>query len=106
MNIFRNFQPPEGVVDNNLSSDRVIGLKPIDGLKPKSSTGLVDPRLFKGENSLHLCMNLENSLWYFRYAQGNIPGALDQHFTTVEKALEYAKTYFRERNLEIVEIQE
>lgn len=92
---------PDGIIDNNFASDRVLILKVIDGKKPMSSTGQVDPRLFTGENNLHLVMNTENSLWSFRYDRGNIPGALNQKFTSVERALDFARSYLRDRNIEI-----
>lgn len=103
---FQDFRPKEGVIDNNYASDRVLVLKVIDGLKAKSSLGVVDPRLFNGENNLHLVMNTENSLWGFKYDRGNIPGALNQQFTSVERALQCATTYLKDRNIEIIEVIE
>lgn len=103
MNNFGEQRHPD---DNNFSNDRVLYIRPVDGLKPKSVTGLVDPRLFTGENNLHLVMDTENCLWGFRYERGNIPGALNTKFTSVEKALEHAKSYLRDRNLEIYKIDD
>lgn len=87
------------------SSDRILMLKPIGG-KPVSSTGLVDPRLFKGENRLHLTMEPQTSIWYFKYDQGGLPEPLKQRFTSFRIAKEYATDYFKKRNVEITEVIE
>ena len=44
----------EEFIDTKLrSNNRTLVLKPVDGKKAASSTGLVDPRLFTGGNNLH-----------------------------------------------------
>lgn len=87
------------------SSDRVLILKPIGG-KTVSSTGMVDPRLFKGENKLHLIMEPQSSIWYFKYEQGGLPELLKQRFTSFRMAKEYAEDYYKKRNVEITEVIE
>lgn len=86
------------------SSDRILVLKPIDGAKPLSSTGLVDTRLFTGENKLHAIMDDTNCMWRLKYDQGGLPPALKQTFTGFSKLIDYTKTYFKKRNIEIVDI--
>ena len=49
------------------STDRVLVLREIPGQKVRATSGLVDPRLFKGENALHVFMDPATCLWYFKY---------------------------------------
>lgn len=90
--------------------DRVLMLELIDGKKPVSSTGLVDPRLFKdGEdaNRLHAVMDQETCLWSFKYEKGAVPPALkDMKFTGFKKAKQFAEDYFLKRNIKITEIKD
>lgn len=93
--------------DKMRRTDRILVLKPVEGKSSKSSTGLVDPRLFKGENSLHVVMDPSSCLWSFKYEQGGLPFPLrDVSFTSFGKALNHAKEYFKSRNVEIVEIKD
>ena len=85
-------------------SDRILVLKVKDGEKPLSSTGLVDPRLFTGENKLHAVQNPRNLLWSFKYDQGGLPPVLKQQFTNFETLFKHATSYFATRNIEIVEV--
>lgn len=85
-------------------SDRVLVLKVKDGEKAKSSTGLIDPRIFNGENKLHAVQDPKNLLWSFRYDAGGLPPPLKQKFTNFTTLLNHAKIYFSKRNIEIVEI--
>ena len=84
------------------SDDRILVLKVKDGEKPKSSTGLVDTRLFTGENKLHLKRN--RTLWEFKYDQGGVPPQLKDRFTKFDIALQHAKKYFETRNIEIEKV--
>lgn len=85
-------------------TDRILVVQVIDGKRPKSSTGIVDPRLFTGENKLHLILDPRSRLWYFRYEQGGIPPILKQRFTSYDIALDFITKYLATRNLKIVEI--
>lgn len=87
-----------------LSDDRVLILKVIDGKKAVSSTGMIDTRLFTGENRLHAVIDERTGMWNMRYETGGLPGPLQQKFTTFEQLLEFAKQYFKTRNVEIVEV--
>lgn len=86
------------------SADRILKLKPKEGEKPLSSTGLVDPRLFTGENTLHVVRDSVNLLWYFQYDMGGLPEPLKGRFTTFEKAFKHAKDYLDRRNINIEEV--
>lgn len=85
-------------------TDRIVVLRPIAGTKATSSTGLVDPRLFKGENKLHVVKEEQTNMWFFRYEQGGLPEPLKQRFTSFKLALEHAENYYKSRNVEIVEV--
>ena len=87
-------------------SDRVLVLKVKDGKAPLTSTGLVDNRLFSGENNLHGVMDPQSCLWSFKYEMGGLPPALkDQKFTSFSVLKRYAEEYFKKRNIEIVEVK-
>lgn len=88
------------------STDRILVLKPIDGKKPKSSTGLVDPRLFTGENKLHAVMNPRNTLWGLKYEMGALPPPLQKTWTNFTALKKDVDGYFSSRNLEIIEVQD
>lgn len=89
------------------SPDRVFKLEIIDGKKPTSSLGVVDPRLFKegeGGNRLHCIMDVQTSLWSLKYEKGAIPTALQGMFTGFKMAKEHAEKYFATRNIRISEV--
>ncbi len=85
-------------------SDRILVLKIIDGEKAKTSTGLMDKKLFTGENKLHLVQDQRNCLWYFKYESGGLPPPLKQKFTTFPIAMDYVTKYLKGRNIEIAEV--
>lgn len=85
--------------------DRVLVLKVRDGA-PKSSTGLVDKRLFSGENKLHAIMDTNTCLWSLKYDMGAVPPALKQQFTGYSRLLKFVSEYFDRRNIDIVEVKD
>lgn len=87
-------------------TDRLFTLEIIDGKKPKNSTGMVDPRLFGGENQLHIQKDKETNFWYFTYDKGLPPKELRCMFTTFPAALRHAEQYYFYRNLTIKEIDD
>lgn len=86
------------------SNDRVLILKVAEGKQPKDSAGKVDPRLFSGENKLHGVYDPRTGMWNMRYETGGLPGALQQKFMDFDSLVDYAKTYFATRNVEIAGI--
>jgi hypothetical protein len=89
--------------------DRIITLEPIDGKKPLSSTGLVDPRLFKqGEdgNKLRAVMDPSTCLWSMKYEKGGIPEGLAGSFTGINALLKAAEAYFLKRNIRITAVKD
>ena len=85
------------------SDTRVFKLEVIDGKKPKSSTGLIDPRVFSGENTFFAQKDHRN-IWGFKVKSGGLPEPLKQKYTKFEYLLEHAKKYFESRNMKIVEV--
>lgn len=96
------FDPSDN--DNNRKTKIEIKVKLIDNQAARSSTGQVDPRLFKGGNKLYIIQDPQYMLWYFKYEFGAIPGGLNQKFTKFQDALEFGKKYLKSRNLEITEV--
>jgi hypothetical protein len=87
------------------SNDRVISLSQIDKKAPISSTGVVDRRLFTGEQKLHAIVDSQSGLWYMQYETvGKLPQELDQKFTTFSALYKHAEEYFRKRNIKIEEV--
>ena len=89
--------------DKMNSPNRVFNLKVIGDAKT-ANTGLLDKKLFTGDNKLRAIMDSETSLWSMSYADGDIPQALKQQFTSFSKCKAFAEGYFKKRNVEIVEI--
>jgi len=88
------------------SSDRILVLRPIEGKTPVSVSGLLDSRLFTGENKLHALMDTQTSLWSLKYEQGGLPEPLKQRFTSIKKLMDFVTAYFNKRNVEIAEIKD
>lgn len=89
------------------SDDRILVIRPKEGLKTLSSTGLVDHRLFKEDgNRLHAKLEKFTSLWYVDYENGQVPPALQQRWTSFNKLMTFTKDYFNNRNIDIIEVQD
>lgn len=85
------------------ADDRILKLGSIDG-RPLNSAGLLDTRLFKGENNLHAIRDPYTSLWSLRYDTGNLPPALKLKFTGFNKLHDYVTNYLKGRNVKIEKI--
>lgn len=90
--------------DKSRKTDRVFVLKIKDGTKALSSTGLVDPRIFTGDNKLHAVMDPTNCLWILKYEYGGLPNALKHTFTNFPTLLTHVTRYLESRNIEIENI--
>lgn len=86
------------------TNDRVLVLKTMDGKSPKDSRGIVDSRLFTGENKIHGVYDERTGLWNLRYETGALPGAMQQKFQTFTELEDFARKYFKTRNVEIIEV--
>lgn len=88
----------------NRKTDITLVLRPIEGKKALSSIGLLDPRLFKGGNSLHAVMDTQTCLWSLHYECGIPPEAFRQRFTSYSQLMKFVIEYMKGRNIEIAEI--
>lgn len=91
---------------DNKTTDRIISLTPMEGHSVTSDKGLIDRRLFTGENRLHACMADDGCLWYLKYDSGILPGALRQQFTGFNKLMTFTTEYFKKRNVIAKEVTE
>ncbi len=92
------------VVSKERSSDRILVLQTMEGEKPLSSMGIIDPRLFNGENKLHAVRDARNSLWSLKYEMGSVPEILKQRFVSFPSLMQHTTKYFNRRNIQIVDI--
>ena len=92
--------------DKQRNTDRIIKLKVIDGTKPINTKGMVDSRLFTGENNLHAIMNENDGLWAIKYDSGILPNHLKQRFTSFRLLYKHVENYFQGRNVEISEVKD
>lgn len=88
------------------SPDRILVLRVKEGLKPMSTTGAADPRLFTGENKLHAIMDTQTCLWRFKYDMGIVPEPLKGTFTNFTALKKFAESYYDKRNIEIIEVKD
>lgn len=86
------------------SDDRILILEQIPGTKGRNAAGNVDPRIFTGENKLHVIYSEVNGMWKFQYEQGGLPEVLKQNFTTFTEALAEVTKYFAKRNIRVAEV--
>lgn len=84
-----------------LPDRRVFTLKPIEGLKPLTSSGMVDPRLFTGESQLFAVYDPQKGVWFLRSDGGSLPGGLQGQFTEYGKLVEYITSYYLARNVSV-----
>jgi hypothetical protein len=84
--------------------NRVLVLRQIEGQKKLNSTGMVDNRLFTGENNLLACLDPGNCLWSLRYNHGIMQQSLKGQFTSFKAAYDAAQNYYKKRGVEIVEV--
>ena len=85
--------------------DRILELSQIDGKAPISSTGLVDKRLFSGDNKLHAVKDPQTCLWSLKYEEGSVPQVLRCQFTSFRMLFKYVEDYFKKRNITVKEVR-
>jgi hypothetical protein len=91
---------------NTKARDRIIRLRVKEGMKPETSQGHIDARLFKNENQLH-AIQQETGLWTLKIDHGSLPPALESKQWTNFNNLRIAVAqYYDKRNIEISEIIE
>lgn len=91
--------------NSKLRSDvRVFVLSLIDAKAPLTNLGLVDKRLFSGENKLRAIKDPQFGLWTLKYDSGILPEALKQQFTSFKVLLKFVTEYFTKRNIKVEEV--
>jgi hypothetical protein len=90
-------------ISKTKNDDRILVLKPIEGGATNSS-GMVDKRLFTGDNKLHIFQDPASLLWRARFEAGVVPPGLSQGFTSYIRAYEAVEKYYLKRNVKIVEV--
>jgi hypothetical protein len=76
-------------------------MRAMAGFNPKDTRGLGDRRLLTGDQKLYAVQ--DSNLWYVKYDKGSVPIPLQQKFTNYNQFMKYVTSYFRNRNIEIVE---
>lgn len=84
-----------------VGADRVLKLTRIEGTTTKNSSGIVDNRLFTGENELHAIMDPETTLWHLKYKAGDVPQPLKQRYTGFAKLMDDLVPYFEKRGVKV-----
>lgn len=87
-----------------MSDDRLLVIKPIEGKKTLSSTGLVDPRVYEGKPTLHAIKDPLYDLWRLKSDTGAVVEPLRQKWTTLSALKKSVNDYFGKRGLQIVDI--
>lgn len=88
------------------SGIKELVIKRIEGERPRSSTGLVDHRVFTGKVNIQAAMDPQSLLWSVRYPGSVPPQPLKQKFTKFSNLKDYLDQYFRKRGLYIAEVIE
>lgn len=84
------------------NTDRILVLERVD--TKKKDVGLVDPRVFSGQNELHAVMDLGTRLWSMKYKHGILPPQLKNKFTDFNTLKQHAEVYFSTRNIRISKV--
>jgi hypothetical protein len=89
----------------NKTTDRILVLAKLDeGKGTKNTQGLVDNRLFTGENKLHAIADIQTMQWFLRYDSGILPEPLKQRFTSFTKLMQFVTEYYKRRNIKIEKV--
>jgi hypothetical protein len=83
---------------------RILQLEQDTNTKTKTNTGMVDTRLFTGENTLKAYKYPNSTLWGMKYEFGGLPAPLKQSFTSFDKLYTYASRYFGKRGVKITKV--
>lgn len=86
------------------SNDKIIVLTPVEGEAGRTSAGMIDKRIFTGENKLHAKYDAQTNLWAAHYEFGSIPEPLKQKFTKFSLLLDCVKEYYKKRNVDVKEV--
>lgn len=90
------------VADKLRKTDITLVIRPLPGLAAKNVTGMVDRKLFTGENHLHAIMDTQTCLWRLAYDNGTLPNGLkDKMFTGFHPLYNHVNEYLKTRNAHI-----
>lgn len=92
--------------DKQRKTERTLIIRLKEGQKPKSTTGMVDSRIFQGKENVLAVMDEQTCLWRLRYRAGILPEPLLQQFTSFEKLMKFAREYFGKRGMDIVDVKD
>ena len=87
------------------SEDVTFIFEKIKGKNTLNNVGAIDNRLLSGEVKLIAKMG-PNGLWSLNYSAGNLPGALQQRWTSLSMLQRDLELYFLKRNVRIKEVIE
>lgn len=88
------------------SNDRVFVLEKVEGTQGKSTSGMIDNRLFDGGNKLHAKLDPHSMLWSVNMDKGLVPQVLKQQWTSFPKLKDYVTSYYANRGVRVKEIIE
>lgn len=83
-----------------VEDDRTLILKPIEGQKARNSAGMVDSRLFTGDNKIHAYKDPWGT-WFLKYERGDVPPAFKQKFTGFNQLYDFVTDYYKKRGVEV-----
>lgn len=83
---------------------RKLQITPLEGQTVTTSKGMVDPRLWKGENELYAEMDNTTCMWRLRYKHGMLPPQIQGTYTNFDKAFKAATKYYSTRGLEVTRV--
>ena len=86
--------------------EREFVLELIPGQQTKTETGMVDNRIFRGENKVFGVHDPQSNLWTIKYHLGKPPATLNQRFTSFERLHAFVEPYYRKRGLRIAKIND
>jgi len=89
--------------DKMRADTRTFVLSPLEGAA-KNSIGMVDTRLFSGDNVLYAVRDAQYSTWTLQYKHGVLPAPFKQTFTSFKKLEKYVADYMNRRNVRIVKV--
>jgi hypothetical protein len=93
--------------DKQRKTERTLIVRLKEGLKgAKTTTGMVDSRIFQGKENVVAVMDEQTCLWRLRYRAGILPEPLLQQFTSFEKLMKFAREYFGKRGMDIVDVKD
>lgn len=86
------------------STDRILVLERVN--KADKHIGLIDPKVFTGDNNLHAVMDPSTCMWTFKYEHGMVPPQLRSKFTDFNTLKKHAEIYFNTKSIRITGVKD